>query len=132
MNNIVITGRVVRKPTLDTSTQGKKYTKFTVAQNRNKDVANFFSCIAWNEQAEHIAKFVDKGSQVLVLGSMESRKYQAEGKERTLWEIFVSKCEFLSNKFDKNEEEPSGEQSVLPDGSVELKQEDITSDELPF
>lgn len=132
MNNIVITGRVVRKPTLDTSTQGKKYTKFTVAQNRNKDVANFFSCIAWNEQAEHIAKFVDKGSQVLVLGSMESRKYQAEGKERTLWEIFVSKCEFLSNKFEKGEEEPSGEQSVLPDGSVELKQEDIGDQDLPF
>lgn len=127
MNNIVITGRVVRKPTLDTSTQGKKYTKFTVAQNRNKDVANFFSCIAWNEQAEHIAKFVDKGSQVLVLGSMESRKYQAEGKERTLWEIFVSKCEFLSNKFDKNEEEPSEEQS-LPEGI----KEELTSDELPF
>lgn len=122
MNNIVISGGIVRKPTLDTSTNGKKYTKFTVAVNKYKDKADFFPCVAWGDQAESIVDYTDKGSKVVVSGTMNSRVYEDMGKPRTLWEVNVQRCEFISSPKLYEEEQ-------LPEG---VKEEPVDDDNLPF
>ena len=124
MNNICISGRLTRKATLDTSTQGKKYCKFIVAVSKGKEQADFFSCIAWGELAENIVKYTDKGSQVAVVGSMNSRSFEtADGKKQTFWELFATRCEFIGNV---KTSEPTKEENA----PQELKQEEI--DILPF
>ena len=129
MNNICITGRLTRKATLDTSTKGKKYCKFIVAVQKAKDQADFFSCVAWGELAENIVNYTDKGSHVGVIGSMNSRSFESDGKKVTFWELFATRCEFLGNV---KQTETKEEQSVLPDGSVEQKQELVDDDNLPW
>ena len=125
MNNICITGRLTRKATLDTSTKGKKYCKFIVAVQKAKDQADFFSCVAWGELAENIVNYTDKGSHVGVIGSMNSRSFEtADGKKQTFWELFATRCEFISNVKTSEPKEENAPQ--------ELKQELVDDDNLPF
>lgn len=110
MNSIIIVGRVTRKPSLSTTNDGKNYCKFIVAVNKNKTEANYFTCVAWKNQAEVVAKFLEQGSLVGVRGSMESHSYEKDGKKLTAWEILVSECQFLSGK----EEQPQENDDGLP------------------
>lgn len=106
MNSIIISGRLTRQPTISESTNGTKYSKFVVAVKKMRDEADFFTCVAWKDQAETICKYVNKGDQVLVNGSMNCRVVDANGKKQYYWELNVYRCEFIGNKEETTTEEP--------------------------
>ena len=78
MNNIVIHGRLTRDPELRTTNNGKEVANFCVAVNRrfDRDTADYFDCQAWGKAAVFIQQYFRKGQEILVRGSMQSRKWQ--------------------------------------------------------
>lgn len=103
MNSITIMGRLTKAPELKTTAAGTNYCNFTVAVDRQfkKDankIADFFSCTAWSAQAQLISKYFDKGSKILVQGSMQSRSYEKNGEKRTAWDLNVEKIYFVDSK----------------------------------
>ena len=107
MNNIALVGRLVKDVEIEQTTNKTDYTRFTLAsKSKNKDrdgkpLTNFFLCVAWREKAQLIKKYCKKGDLVFIKGSMDSRTYQRDGKDNTLWEVNVEDIEFCSTFDDK-------------------------------
>ena len=105
MNKAIIIGRLTRDPEMRTTTSGTNSTTFTVAVSRNYANANgeretdFINCVAWRKQAENIAKYCTKGSQVAVEGRIQTRSYDAQdGTKRYVTEIIADNVTFLGGR----------------------------------
>lgn len=124
MNKIVIHGHLGRDPELKPYKTSKgedgKLVSFAVGVSRTTgDETDWFDCTAFGKTAEVIDKFLRKGSEVIIEGAMESRKYEAkDGSKRTAWGIRVERFEFCGKKGDV------GKPSQIHD-SFEASEEDI-------
>lgn len=124
MNKIIIHGHLGRDPELKPYKTSKgedgKLVSFAVGVSRTTgDETDWFDCTAFGKTAEVIDKFLRKGSEVIIEGAMESRKYEAkDGSKRTAWGIRVERFEFCGKKGDV------GKPSQIHD-SFEASEEDI-------
>ncbi len=149
MNKVIIVGRLTRDPEMRTTQSGLTNTTFTVAVSRNytnqngERDADFFNCVTWRKQAEIVAKYCTKGTQVAVEGRLQTRSYDAQdGTKRYVTEIVVENIEFLGSKNQQtnnfNNEINSGESNITTtdisvDPYQELGQEiALSDDDLPF
>lgn len=105
MNKAILIGRLVRDPEMRTTASGINSTTFTVAVSRNYTGPNgeretdFINCVAWRKQAENIAKYCTKGSQVAVEGRIQTRSYDAQdGTKRYVTEIIADNVTFLGSR----------------------------------
>lgn len=105
MNKAILIGRLTRDPELRTTTSGISSTSFTVAVSRTYTNQNgeretdFINCVAWRKQAENLAKYCNKGSQVAVEGRIQTRSYDAQdGTKRYVTEVLADNVTFLSAK----------------------------------
>ena len=131
MNKTILLGRLVRDPELSTTSNGTAICKFTLAVPRkytNQDgekETDFLNCSCWRQLAENVNKFIRKGSQVLVVGSIQNRTYEAQdGTKKYITEILADEVEFVSSpKSDgsaKEETSANKQQALTPiddDGS---------------
>lgn len=100
MNKIILIGNVVRDPELTETAQGKKLCKFTLAVGRafDKEKTDFFSCTAWEQKAEVIAKYVRKGNKLGVIGRLEINETEKDGVKTRHHNIIAEEIEFLTPK----------------------------------
>lgn len=79
MNQIILVGRLGQDPEIKESQAGKKYAKFSLATNdgfgENKKT-NWHSCTAFGKVAEIIEKYVSKGSELALSGSIDYNKHE--------------------------------------------------------
>lgn len=103
MNNVVLTGRLVRDPEL-TYLQNEKHTaktRFTLAINREgqRDVADFVPIIVFGKQAENCNQYLGKGSLVAVNGRIQTGSYKnRDGQTVYTTDVFANNVEFLGTK----------------------------------
>ena len=105
MNKVILIGRLARDPEMRTTMSGANVTRFTLAVSRpfqdqnGERGADFINCVAWRRQAENIAKYCTKGSQVAVEGRIQTGSYDAQdGSKRYTTDIIVDNCTFLGSK----------------------------------
>jgi len=104
LNNIIISGRLVRDPSQKATQNGVAVSNFTVAVDRSfaqggKKETDFFDCVAWRGTAEFVGKHFKKGAWIAVQGRMESRSYQTQaGDNRRVWEVQVDNVHFCGGK----------------------------------
>lgn len=107
MNKVILIGRLARDPEMRTTGSGISMTRFTVAVNRpfnpqnsnGQQQADFISCIAWRRQAENIAKFCSKGSQVAVEGRVQVSSFDGQdGQRRYTTDIVADNVTFLGTR----------------------------------
>ena len=100
MNKIILIGNLTRDPELTETAQGKKLCKFTIAVDRafDKEKTDFFSCSAWEQKAEVIAKYVRKGNKLCVVGRLEINETEKDGVKTRHHNIIVEEIEFLTPK----------------------------------
>lgn len=97
MNKIFIHGRLTRDPELRYTSTGKSVASFSVAVNRRhgEKEADFFDCEAWNGTADIVSRYLHKGSEVAINGSMYSDRYEAkDGTKSRSWRLNVEEIEF--------------------------------------
>ena len=141
MNKLTIIGRLTRDPELRTTQDGTSVCGFTVAVNRrqrrdaqNQPEADFFRVSAWRQLGENCAKYLAKGRQVAVCGSVSVRTYQtSDGETRASLEVNADYVEFLTSR---SEAENSGSYTapgVVPSAEPQAATfTQVESDELPF
>ena len=127
MNKVFLIGRLTKKPELNQTTTGKAYSFFTVAVNRmGSDQVDFIACTAWEKTAENVVKFLDKGSQVAIEGSITTGSYQKNGETVYTTSISVYIVQFLDSKGDRTSlNETSKPEEKLSEKEVETLFEDI-------
>lgn len=101
-NSCVFIGRLVRDPELGHTSQGTAVTRFTIAVDRGfvgadgQRQADFIDVVAWRDQAESVAKYLNKGRLVVVQGRLQIRSYDdSQGVRRKAAEIIAARVTFL-------------------------------------
>ena len=94
MNNCTFNGRLTKDPELKTTQRGKKYTRFCLAVKRrvksgDHPQSDFIDCIAWDKTAEIITQYCSKGSQLGVVGRLQTNVYENNGEKRKSFDIVV-------------------------------------------
>lgn len=137
MNKTILMGRLTKDPELKyTSTNNIANCNFTLAVNRKFQKqgedrkADFISCVAWQKTAEFIIKYFQKGSQIAIVGRIETRTWDdTEGKKHYVTEVVVEDTYFTESK--KSGGETSKPQSSdSTDGVYPI--DDSDESELPF
>lgn len=128
-NKVILGGRITADPELKQTPQGVSVVTFSLAINRKgaKETTDFINCVAWRGTAEFISKYFQKGSSIVLDGSIQVRSYQdKEDNKRQAVEVVVSDAYFVDSK--GNVEMPQVEfENNSP------KFEEIgTDDDLPF
>lgn len=96
MNQCVFTGRITHTPELKTTPTGKSVCSFSIACENgygDKKKVVFPTFVAWNGQAEFIAK-LPKGTKVGIVAKYDERSWQTKnGDKRKAYEFIVSEVE---------------------------------------
>ena len=123
MNIVSLTGRMTKDVELRRTGSGKAVASFTLAVNKDYKNeqggydADFIDCVAFEQRAETISKYVHKGDRFAVVGKLATRSYEnKDGKKVKVTEVKVTEFDFLeSKKQDNGAFEPiEGEDEKLP------------------
>ena len=131
MNKVILIGNLTKDPELSTTNSGINYCRFTLAvpkrfaQAGERD-AEFINIVVWRVQADNCHKYLKKGSKACVVGSLQTRSYDAQdGSKRYVTEVVAEEVEFLSTK--SNIDSATGS-----NGSDASELQPIEDDTLPF
>ena len=120
MNKIILIGNLTRDPELTETAQGKKLCKFTIAVGRafDKEKTDFFSCSAWEQKAEVIAKYVRKGNKLCVVGRLEINETEKDGVKTRHHNIIAEEIEFLTPKSETDQTRTDPNLTPLDDADL--------------
>ncbi len=147
MNKVILIGRLTKDPEMRTTSTGVNVSTFTLAVNRpftnqtGERTADFINCVIWRKQAENVAKYCQKGSQVAVEGRIQTRNYDAQdGSKRYVTEVICDNVTFLSSRNNNQnpEESDNFNQDIVTTDISEDPFKDfgeeisLSDDDLPF
>lgn len=129
MNKAILVGNLTKDPELTTTQSGINVTRFTVAcqrkyanENGERD-CDFINCVAWRTSAEFIHKYFKKGNKIGIVGTIQTRSYDAEdGTKRYVTEVVVEESEFVQSKRDDGSQAENSKPELTP----------VDDDNLPF
>lgn len=107
MNKVILLGRLTAKPELKYTQSNTAYARFSVATNRSvrnadgqwENKADFINVVAWQRNAENIAKFFDKGNMISIEGRIQNGSYDdKDGNKRYTTDVVVENFEFVESK----------------------------------
>ena len=107
-NIIEITGYVCKPPIYRTTPFNREICDLLVAVNRAYNKSDYLPCIAWGRSAQYI-KDTEVGSQVSIVGRIQSRDYQKKIGEdtitKTAYEISINRVQVQGKEESVNEPE---------------------------
>ena len=140
MNKTILLGRLTKTPEIRFSqTNNVKVATFSLAVNRRyvkqgeERQADFFNIVVYSKLADFVEKFLQQGTQICVLGRLQTRNYEDKnGVRRYVTEVIAEEINF-ADSFDKIKSDNTQEMV-----SEELKEKDTSQDfisngdDLPF
>lgn len=124
MQKFIGIGNLTKDPENTKTANGVDISKFTLAVKRKfkneagEYEADFLNCVAWRKTAELIGQYTNKGDKLAVVGTVQTRSYDAsDGTKRYVTEIVVEEVEFLTAKKESKQE---------------AKYEPVETSDLPF
>jgi len=149
MNKVILIGRLTRDPEVR-YTQGAEpmaIARYSLAVNRRfkrdgQPDADFINCVAFGRNGEFAEKFLKKGMQMAVTGTIQTGSYtDKDGNKRYTTDVVVDEHEFTESRR-SFEERTGSEGSAAPtpnvaapsaeksDGFVAI--DNFDDDDLPF
>ena len=143
LNKVILIDRLGVTPELKSTAQGTPVTSFSLATDEsytdktgNKvEQTEWHRIVVWQRQAENVCKFLQKGSQALIEGRLQTRKWQdQQGQDRYTTEIVAQQVTFLDSKQDKGQpwQGPGEGESPYPETKQHGSEAGIDSGDTPF
>lgn len=115
---------------------GKKYLRFNVgttsmvkgADNEPVQQVNWTRCACFGPIAEHVYENCQKGTNVYIVGRLESKFINSEGKKRELTEVAVAAYHPISGL----KEKPFDVDAFLDEKTRERKEKAKIKEDVPF
>lgn len=101
MNLVILKGRTTADIELKEYGNDGVRTNFTLAVDRRSrdDGADFIYCVMFGKRAEALAKYVTKGTLILISGRLNSRTYETEeGRRQNTISVIAEDWEFCESK----------------------------------
>ena len=135
MNKCILIGNLTKDPDLTTTNSGISVCRFTLAVSRRYENAegeretDFINVVVWRTLADNCHRFLRKGSKCAVVGSVQTRSYDAtDGSKRYVTEVVAEEVEFVGSKSTGSD----GVAEVENTKPATTKLEPIDDDQLPF
>ena len=105
LNKVLLMGNLTRPPELRYTPSGSAVADMRLAVSRNyttqsgekRDETAFLTVIAWGKTAENCSEYLDKGSQILVEGRIQTRDWEGkDGQKRSATEVVAERVQFMS------------------------------------
>lgn len=132
MNKVILIGNLTKDPEISTTTNGVSVCRFSLAVTRRytnssgEREADFINIVVWRALAENCHKFLRKGSKAAVVGTLQSRAYDAtDGTKRYVTEVVADEVEFISTRNTDGVDTKKDDEEVT-------KLEPIDDNDLPF
>lgn len=128
LNEAILMGRLTRDPEIRYTPNGNvPVVTFSLAVDRNyggngrERQTDFIDIVAWRRQAEFVSQWFTKGMMAIVVGSIQSRRWQDKnGNNRTSIEVVADDIQFGETK--KARETNAGYQGSYQDAYVPAPQ----------
>lgn len=136
MNKVILSGRLIKDPTISFSNGGMSIARFNLAVNRKfkkegQPDADFIGCVAFGKTAEFIEKYYKKGHGMELEGHIQTGSYEKDGKTVYTTDVLVEAVEFpKGNAKAESNASNSGTPSSVGDGFMTLPEG--IEEELPF
>lgn len=103
---VIMEGRLTQKPEVQ-HVGGKPVLNFSVAVN-SKDKTSFINCVAWNQNANFISQWFNKGSAIVIFGVLQTNIWKDNsGKTHNKMFVLVENVTFTDgNKTTDNKQKP--------------------------
>src|SRR5665647_1384160 len=105
MNTVCLIGRLTKDPEVRYGAESQiAVARFSITIDRGKDKngedkgADFPNIVCFGKTAENVEKYLSKGDQVGILGSITTGKYEKDGKTIYTTDVNASKVEFLNTE----------------------------------
>ena len=105
LNKSILMGRLTRDPELKYTNSNLPVIRFSIAVDRNRTGQNgerqtdFIDIVAWRKTAEFVSQWFTKGQMIVVVGSIQSRRWQDKnGNNRTSIEVVADEIQFGESK----------------------------------
>ena len=140
MNRAMLIGRLTKDPELRATGSGIAVCTFTLAVDRrfaNRDSqtreADFIPVVVWRAQAENCAKYLHKGSQAAICGSIQTRTYDApDGTKRYITEVVADEVQFLGRPNGGDNNEDAARAASLGNSPFGDNMQAVEDEEIPF
>lgn len=145
INNVVLVGRMTRDAELRYTPSNIAVATFNLAVNRpfkneaGEREADFINCVIWRQSAENLANWAKKGSLIGITGSIQTRNYENQQRQRVyVTEIIVNNFQLLESRSsqENNQGYQTNQTNNQQQGSFFQGQTtnpmDISDDDLPF
>lgn len=132
-NMVSLVGRLTRDPELRQTAGGTSNVRLGLGVTRRRkdssgewgDAPSYFDIEVFGKQAESIAQYTRKGSQVAVSGELEQQRWETPGGDkRSKVVVIASSVQFLGSRSDNQGP------SVSPNDAVSVPTDD--DDPIPF
>lgn len=128
-NKIILIGNLTKDPELRYTPQGTPVASFRIAVNSKykqsdevKQETLFIDNVVFGKQAESCSKYLNKGSSVLVEGRLQERRWEANGQQKSKFEVIAQSVRFLSRRGGTQDSTPSGEgEMIAPEETTDLE-----------
>ena len=107
MNSVNLVGRLTKDPELTERGETKVCDMRIAVNGQGEAPPCFIDVAAFKGQAEACAKFLSKGSQVAVGGSLRYAQWESNGSKRSKHSVLAREVRFLDPKPEGSEEEPA-------------------------
>jgi single-strand DNA-binding protein len=118
INQITLVGRLTRTPELKYANNGTAILNLSLAVNRSvkkgdkwEDEASFFDVSLIGKQAEAVSRYLDKGKQVAVTGSLVQDRWEKDGQKRSRVKIQADSLQM----FGKSEHNSANNKETKPE-----------------
>lgn len=108
LNSVNIMGNLTRDPELKNTPSGKAVCSMSIANNRifskgNEKVTevSYFDIEVWGMVAENCAKYLKKGSGVIVEGRLKQDRWEKDGKTQSKVRITANSVHFMPKRADE-------------------------------
>jgi len=115
LNSVNIMGNLTRDPELKFTPSGKAVCSISIANNRvytknNEKVTevSYFDVEVWGVIAENCAKYLKKGSGIIVEGRLRQDRWEKDGKTQSRVRISANNVHFMAKKRDDSTEPYAG------------------------
>lgn len=102
-------GRLTADPEMRQTPQGTPLARFSIAVDRRvrrdsgQQTADFINCVAWQQTAEFICRYFQKGSMIAIEGRIQSRSWDGQdGKRQYATEVVAESAYFTGSRNETN------------------------------
>lgn len=130
VNKVILVGNVGRDPEVRTIASGTRLAKFSLAttDHRSKDQdgnprTEWHNIVVWAQLADFCERYVKKGTQLYVEGSIRYDTYEKDGQKKYFTEINAREIQFVGPKQSGGDSGGSGGGNRTDTGSSDGQQD---------